>query len=278
MSSPLAFTHPFAPAAPSLDWQSDGTASLKPSAALPAADESAIPLIRALADFKYTGEDRDRKPLDYLLLGVLSIAIHTGFVRHFDGAALEQEIIELAKPLPKVQITLSRPQPKPVAPPPPVAKPKPVVKPKPPKQKVVPLKPQKPKPAPKEVEQAPIPEPTPVISNAPPSPVPAPPAPPAPVVQEKITAPTAGADYLHNPAPEYPEIAMDRGWEGRVLMKVHVQPNGKPDKINVIKSSGQKVLDDAAVKTVKQWSFVPAKRGETPIAGWVTVPINFNLS
>ncbi|MGJ0485675.1 MAG: energy transducer TonB [Methylomicrobium sp.] len=276
MSSPLPFTKPFASAGPSLDWQPDGTVSLNPAAALSAADFSPAPLSKVLANFKYTGDDRDRKPLDYLLLGVLSILLHTGFVRHFDGAALEQEIVEPVKLLPKVQITLSRPQPKPVAPPPPVAKPKPPVK------KVVPLKPQKPKRAPpKVVEQAPVPEPAPAISNAPTAPVqapPAPPAPPPPVVQEKITAPTAGADYLHNPAPEYPEIAMERGWEGKVVMKIHVKPDGKPDQVNVIKSSGQKVLDDAAVKTVKQWSFVPAKRGDTPIAGWVTVPINFNLS
>ncbi|WP_426994007.1 energy transducer TonB family protein [Methylomonas sp. CM2] len=61
-------------------------------------------------------------------------------------------------------------------------------------------------------------------------------------------------------------------------MKVHVQPNGKPDSVSVVKSSGQAVLDDAAVKTVSKWSFVPAKRGETPVAGYVTVPITFNLS
>jgi protein TonB len=280
MSSPLAFSNPFAPAEPSLDWQPDGTVSLKPSSALSAADFSPVPLTTALADFKYSGENHDRKLFDYLLLGVLSIVIHTSFVRHFDSASLEQEIIEPVKPLPKVQITLSRPQPKPVAPPPPpVAKPKPpAAKPKPPVKKVVPLKPQKPRPTPKVVEQSPTPAPAPVVTNAPPAQVTAPPAPPAPVVQEKITAPTAGADYLHNPAPEYPEIAMERGWEGKVLMKVHVRPDGRPDSITVIRSSGQKVLDDAAVKTVNKWSFVPAKRGDTPIAGWVTVPINFNLS
>jgi protein TonB len=278
MSSPLPFTPSFASAVPALDWRADGTVSLK-SAALPAGEFASAPLGRALADFRYIGEDRDRKPLDYLLLGILSIVIHTGFVRQFDGAALEPEIVEPVKPLPKVQITLSRPQPKPVAPPPPVAKPKPpVAKPKPPVKKVVPLKPQPPRPTPKVVEPTPAPQPAPVITNAPTAPVQAPPAPPAPVVQEKITAPTAGADYLHNPAPEYPEIAMERGWEGKVLMKVHVLPNGKPDSITVVKSSGQKMLDDAAVKTVRQWSFVPAKRGDTPIAGWVTVPINFNLS
>ena len=70
---------------------------------------------------------------------------------------------------------------------------------------------------------------------------------------------------------------MDNGWEGKVLMKVHVLANGKPDSVSVVKSSGKPVLDSEAVRTVKKWSFVPAKRGETPIDGWVTIPISFNL-
>ncbi|MDD5126150.1 energy transducer TonB, partial [Methylovulum sp.] len=138
----------------------------------------------------------------------------------------------------------------------------------------------KPKLQPKPMPQlAPPPLPRPVStveSKGPVVPVP-PVAQAAPPVVEKVTEPKAGAAYLHNPSPEYPEAAMDRGLEGKVLMKVHVQPNGKPDTVNVTKSSGYSILDDAAVRTVKQWSFVPAMRGKTPIAGWVTVPITFNL-
>ncbi|MGZ5001186.1 MAG: energy transducer TonB, partial [Methylomonas sp.] len=251
-----------------LSWDSSGALALQPSAP----GFSSAQVGRVLKNFKYVGEDHDRKLTDYLLLGLLSVLVHTTVVDHFDRLALEEEVIEPAKPETKVQITLTRPQLKPVPPPPPQ------VKPQPPKPKVVPLKPQKPKPVPKVVDEAPTPDPRPVISDAPTAPVSASPAPPAPVVEEKITAPIAGADYLNNPAPEYPEIAQERGWEGKVLMKVHVQPNGKPDNIAVIKSSGQQVLDDAAVKTVYKWSFVPAKRGDTPIAGFVTVPITFNLS
>jgi len=28
---------------------------------------------------------------------------------------------------------------------------------------------------------------------------------------------------------------------------------------------------------VKQWRFVPARRGKTPISAWVLVPISFSL-
>lgn len=271
MSNPLRAFAKFEPPG-NLGWQPAATLTLQSAGAAALDHFAPAPEGAELRKFRYVGANRDGKWGDYLILGLLSLLVHGTVVDHFNRASLEQEIVEPPKPAPKVQITLSRPQPKPVAPPPPVAKPKPPV------QKVVPLKPQKPKPQPKVVEETPVVQQTPVISDAPVAPVSAPPAPPAPVVEEKITLPSAGADYLNNPAPEYPEIAQERGWEGKVLMKVHVKPDGKPDQVTVIKSSGQQVLDDAAVKTVYKWSFVPAKRGETPIAGNVTVPITFNLS
>ena len=218
-------------------------------------------------------DGQDRKLADYLILGALSIFIHSTVVERFQHMSFEQEeLLEPVKVPSKVEISIIKPQPKPVAPPPPVAQPKPPV------QKVVPLKPQKPKVKPKPVEQIvespPIAEPT-TVSEAP-GPV-SPIASPAPVV-EKVTQPRVGAGYLKNPPPVYPDVAMDRGWQGKVLMKVHVKPNGKPDSVSVIKSSGKKVLDDEAVRTVKKWTFEPALRGSTPIAGWVTVPISFKLS
>ncbi|WP_019867443.1 energy transducer TonB [Methylovulum miyakonense] len=224
---------------------------------------------------------KDGKLLDYLILGALVLLAHAAVVDHFQGAQFGQEIIEPAKVPPKVEITLVKPQPKPVIQPPPPPPPPPKVQapPKPPVPKAVPLKP-KPKVKPKVVEkqmvQPLIQPPAPFVESKAPV-TPAPPVVQKAPVEEKVTEPRAGASYLHNPSPEYPEVAMDRGWEGKVLMKVHVQPNGQPDTINVIKSSGHSVLDDAAVRTVKQWSFVPAMRGKTPIAGWVTVPIAFNL-
>ncbi len=224
----------------------------------------------ALGNFRHSTDHRDSKAIDYLLLVVLSLLVHSTVVDHFKHASVEKEqVVEPVKPPSKVQITFARPQPpKPavVQPPPP---PKVVAINKPPKPKV------QPKPAPK-VEPPPVATPTavqtdaPVISSAPP-------APPAPPVEEKVTEPRAGAGYLNNPAPVYPEVAMDRGWEGKVLMKVHVLASGKPDNVSVLKSSGKEVLDDEAVRTVKQWSFVPAMRGTTPTEGWVTVPISFNL-
>jgi protein TonB len=218
----------------------------------------------ALGDFRHSTDYRDSKAVDYLIIGVLSLLVHTIVVDHFKHASVEKEqLIEPVKPPSKVQISFVRPQPKTVVQPPPP--PKVVALNKPPKPKV------QPKPAPK-VEPPPVATPTVVQADAP-----VVSAPPAPPVEEKVTEPGTGAAYLDNPEPVYPDVAMERGWEGKVLMKVHVLANGKPDNVSVLKSSGKEVLDNEAVRTVKQWSFVPAMRGKTPIDGWVTVPISFNL-
>lgn len=128
------------------------------------------------------------------------------------------------------------------------------------------------------------PLPTPVVENtvAEPIPTPAPvvaPATPAAPVESNLPVSEAKgyAGYLSNPAPEYPEIALERGWEGAVLLRVKVSPSGSPLSVDVKKGSGKKALDDAAIRTVKKWKFSPAMRGDTPIEGWVDVPINFKL-
>lgn len=98
----------------------------------------------------------------------------------------------------------------------------------------------------------------------------------APLVQP-LTDPGYGAAYLHNPAPVYPAVALQRGWQGTVLLKVHVLTNGRTDRVALVSSSGHSSLDDAAAEAVAQWSFVPARRGTETVEGWVQVPIDFKL-
>jgi TonB family protein len=83
--------------------------------------------------------------------------------------------------------------------------------------------------------------------------------------------------YAGNPKPIYPREARERGYQGEVLLKVEVLPNGRVGQIEVKKSSGYEVLDQSALATVKKWKFVPARRGEDAIAFWVNIPIKFEL-
>lgn len=115
--------------------------------------------------------------------------------------------------------------------------------------------------------------------EAKPDPTPVPPKPSAPVqVDEPVSEARADADYLHNPPPDYPSFAQTRGWAGRVMLRVHVLANGRPDQVELLHGSGHKLLDDAALHAVQDWRFVPAKRGTTPVDSWVGVPVDFKLS
>ena len=222
------------------------------------------PSTLALGHFSQNLNQRDSRAIDYLVIGVLSLMIHSVAVDFLKRLPIEQEeLIEAVKIPSKVQISFVQPKPKPIVTPPPAVKPPP--------PKVVALKkPPKPKTPPKPVPvYEPVPTPGPVSNIAPP-------APPAPVV-EKVTQPRGSAGYKNNPAAEFPDVAIEHNWEGRVVLKVHVLANGTPDSITVQTSSGHEVLDESAVKTVGKWTFEPAKRGNTPIDGWVTVPINFKL-
>jgi len=217
------------------------------------------------------------KRRDKLALGFLVLALH-GAAAYWVSQAPTPELPVVPPQIPPMTIEFAAPAPPVVEPPPPAPAP-PVVEPPPPVVDELAAKPKpKPKPLPKPVvKQAPKPPPKPVEAPPPaPAPVaaPAPPAPPAPA---PVTPASANAAYLKNPAPEYPQMAQRRGWEGTVLLRVEVLPSGKPGQIQLQKSSGRDALDAAALAAVKRWSFVPAKQGDVPQAGWVSVPIDFKL-
>lgn len=155
---------------------------------------------------------------------------------------------------------------------------------------IVPPKPEPPKVKPKTVQPRPTPEPVqqPILAVTTAAPaaaeVPiAPPAPPEPVIVAPPPAPPAvsqprfDADYLSNPTPAYPPISRRLGEEGKVLLRVRVEPNGRPSQVEVRTTSGSPRLDQSALEAVSRWRFIPAKRGDEPIADWVLVPIVFNL-
>jgi periplasmic protein TonB len=84
--------------------------------------------------------------------------------------------------------------------------------------------------------------------------------------------------YLLKRPPDYPEQARKHGWQGMVLLEVSINPRGEPSAIKVKEGSGFTILDEAAVKAVKQWRFEPARVNGRPQSCAVEVPIRFSLS
>jgi TonB family protein len=83
--------------------------------------------------------------------------------------------------------------------------------------------------------------------------------------------------YGENPKPLYPQEARKKGYEGEVVLRVEVLSDGRVGQIEVKSSSGYETLDRSAITAVKQWKFIPAKKGESAISYWVNIPIKFQL-
>jgi periplasmic protein TonB len=108
--------------------------------------------------------------------------------------------------------------------------------------------------------------PPPTQAEAAPAPAPAP-----------VTPPRFNADYLDNPAPDYPPQSRSEGEEGKVLLRVLVSVHGHAEQVEIRRSSGFHRLDEAARSTVRHWRFVPAHQGDEKISAWVLVPIAFSI-
>lgn len=85
------------------------------------------------------------------------------------------------------------------------------------------------------------------------------------------------AAYLDNPAPGYPETARRMRQEGTVSLKVLANASGQAAEVTLVASSGIPSLDQAALRAVRRWRFVPARQNGQPIASWVRIPIRFKL-
>ncbi len=87
----------------------------------------------------------------------------------------------------------------------------------------------------------------------------------------------AAPAYAENPIPAYPRVARRRGLEGEVWLRVRVSETGRVLHLEIHRSSGHRVLDDAAHKAVNRWRFRPALLGDVPVESEVLVPVRFQL-
>ena len=92
-----------------------------------------------------------------------------------------------------------------------------------------------------------------------------------------VYMPNADASELNNPKPPYPAISRRLGEQGRVILKACVSSVGGIDSLSLIKSSGFDRLDRIALETVQRWKFIPARRGQQPVAMCYQLPIQFTL-
>lgn len=194
-------------------------------------------------------------------------------------------------PIPLVEPQVQQPSAPPIAratpvkPSPPMSSPKPVAEPKPARERRVTA----PVPAVREPDRLLThAEPEKAVTTAPAPPAATPPAVDKPAATssaatdlgatvEPETPPSFRAGYLHNPEPAYPTASRRLGEQGTVQLRVVVSAEGRAVSVGVQRSSSFRRLDEAASEAVRNWRFVPAKRGATPVEAAVIVPIVFRL-
>ena len=60
----------------------------------------------------------------------------------------------------------------------------------------------------------------------------------------------------------YPQLAVRRGWQGRVSITVTVSAAGQAKDVQVTHSSGVRLLDNTAIDAVQHWTFEKGKHDE----------------
>ncbi|HEY5801444.1 MAG TPA: TonB family protein [Burkholderiaceae bacterium] len=104
----------------------------------------------------------------------------------------------------------------------------------------------------------------------------APPAAPPANGTPKIV--TSGIEYVRPPQPVYPAMSRRLGEQGTVMLRVLVSDQGRPEKVDVLQSSGSVRLDEAARQAVLRAQFKPYSDGGINLAMYASVPIKFETN
>jgi len=150
---------------------------------------------------------------------------------------------------------------------------KPIVVPQPLQPK--PEEKQQPPPPPKPEMTIPEPEPKPEPPPPAPKPVVIPPPQPKPPTEEYV--PVTQPNFAVQAAHVYPLEAARRHQQGTVLLMLYINGSGALDKIEIVKSSGFPLLDNAAIREMKLSKFQPAMDGAIPIRSRAQARVTYRL-
>lgn len=77
--------------------------------------------------------------------------------------------------------------------------------------------------------------------------------------------------------PLYPSAVIRDGIEGTVLLSVQVLENGRVGQVRLDQSSGDRRLDDSALREARRWRLKPGTRDGVAVVLWKQIPVTFRL-
>jgi protein TonB len=125
----------------------------------------------------------------------------------------------------------------------------------------------------KRVEQPPDPPPEPEPEHIAETPEKASEEQDASLIEEKGVI--AEAQPLKAVSPTYPRMSRRHGEEGTVSLSIEVLKSGKAGTVSVVRSSGHKRLDKAALRAAKKTTFIPATQFGKKIDSIMTYSYTF---
>ena len=93
------------------------------------------------------------------------------------------------------------------------------------------------------------------------------------LTSSEVSAAIIKASAISAPQPDYPLAARQNRIQGSGIFRLVLTKDGRVDLMQVIKSTGNKLLDDAALKALTKWRFKPENAPKK-----INVPINFVLA
>ena len=72
-----------------------------------------------------------------------------------------------------------------------------------------------------------------------------------------LTGELSGRPPLEAPRPDYPTRYLQEGIEGKVVLRIHVAPDGHVERVDLVQSSTRPQMDRNAREAVLRWKFPP---------------------
>jgi TonB family protein len=81
---------------------------------------------------------------------------------------------------------------------------------------------------------------------------------------------------IRSQPPSYPAMAAKAGLEGRVIVSIWVDRQGKPRQVAIANSTNE-AFNEAALEAARKYLFTPAYMTNGPVSVWVSIAFTFRL-
>ncbi len=102
------------------------------------------------------------------------------------------------------------------------------------------------------------------------------PAAPPPVTPVRVGGQVKEPTKVKHVVPDYPDMALQARVKGTVIVEALIGPDGRVNDVTVLQ--GIPLLQEAAVKAVRQWVYTPTLLNGIPVPVIMTITLRFNFT